>query len=177
MLAGAVTQFVNDVEWGELDYLIFDLPPGTGDIQLTLAQQFQVTGAMLVTTPQPVALADVVRAKSMFDRVRIYTLGMVENMSYFICPGCNERHEIFAHGGGERTAEDLQIPFLGRIPIEVGVREASDNGLPIVASNPDSEGARAFESVAQALVGQVEAINQANAGEERRRKILPIVAT
>lgn len=177
MLAGAVTQFVNDVTWGELDYLILDLPPGTGDIQLTLAQQFKVTGAMLVTTPQSVALADVVRAKSMFDKVRIQTLGLVENMSYFVCPGCNERHEIFSHGGGERTATELDIPFLGRIPIETGVREASDSGTPVVASSPESESAMALESVARALVTQVEAINAENASKEQRRRVLPIVAT
>ncbi len=176
MLAGAVTQFVNDVEWGVLDYLILDLPPGTGDIQLTLAQQFKVTGAVLVTTPQAVALSDVIRAKAMFDKVRIETLGLVENMSYFICPSCNDRHEIFAHGGGERTATDLDIPFLGRVPLEIGVRESGDRGVPVVESAPDSDSAKSFVAIADALLQKVEAINKTTEKQDRKRKILPILS-
>src|SRR5690606_23206661 len=118
MLAGAVLQFVNDVEWGELDYLVFDLPPGTGDIQLSIAQKLKVNGAVLVTTPQQVAVADVIRAKAMFDRVRIPTLGVIENMSYFIAPDTGNRYEIFGSGGGHRAAEQLGIRFFGQVPIE-----------------------------------------------------------
>ncbi|MEE8409791.1 MAG: Mrp/NBP35 family ATP-binding protein [Myxococcota bacterium] len=176
MLAGAVTQFVNDVEWGALDYLILDLPPGTGDIQLTLAQQFKVTGAVLVTTPQTVAISDVVRAKAMFDKVRIETLGLIENMSYFLCPSCNDRHEIFAHGGGERAAGDLEIPFLGSVPLEIRVRESGDRGVPVVESAPDSESAKSFVAIADALIQKVEAVNIVTDKQERKRKILPIVS-
>lgn len=130
MLAGAVTQFVQDVVWGSLDYLIFDLPPGTGDIQLSLAQRLQVSGSILVTTPQEVALADVVRAKAMFDKVRIPTLGLVENMSYFVCDGCDKRHEIFSSGGGRQLAESLKMRFLGEIPMDIAVRLGGDLGEP-----------------------------------------------
>ncbi|MBI5509198.1 MAG: Mrp/NBP35 family ATP-binding protein [Deltaproteobacteria bacterium] len=176
MLASAVTQFVTDVEWGELDYLVMDLPPGTGDIQLTLAQKFKVTGAVLVTTPQVVALSDVIRAKSMFDKVRIRTLGLVENMSYFICPTCDSRHEIFSHGGGESAAADLDIPFLGRIPIETAVREASDTGLPIVLKAPEAASAKAFFAIADTLQVAVQKINADDAVRERRQGALKIVS-
>ncbi len=176
MLAGAVTQFVTDVVWGELDYLIFDLPPGTGDIQLTLAQKFKITGGVLVSTPQVVALADVLRAKSMFDKVRIRTLGLVENMSYFICPSCNARHEIFAHGGAERAAHEMGVPFLGRVPLEPAVRESGDKGEPILVAAPDSASSRAFLAIAEALRAQVDAVAPSDAQGERRRKGLPIVS-
>jgi ATP-binding protein involved in chromosome partitioning len=155
MLAGAVMQFVNDVDWGELDYLIFDLPPGTGDVQLSISQKLKVTGALLVTTPQAVALADVIRAKAMFDRVRISTLGVVENMSHFECNGCGARHEIFSSGGGEKAAQDLEIPFLGRVPLETLVREAGDAGEPVVSRMPKSASALAFLDLAEALKKQV----------------------
>lgn len=175
MLAGAVTQFVSDVEWGELDYLIFDLPPGTGDVQLTLAQKFKVTGAVLVTTPQQVALDDVRRAKAMFDRVRIRTLGIVENMSYFVCNHCDTRHEIFASGGGEREAEAMELRFYGRVPLESAVRECGDAGTPIVLARPESASAIAFKKIAESLVEQVGALNRADGQVEARRRILPIV--
>ena len=149
MLAGAVTQFVSDVVWGELDYLVFDLPPGTGDIQLTLSQKFKVDGAVLVTTPQQVAVADVVRAKAMFDRVRIPTLGLVENMSYFVCDNCDARHEIFATGGGRRAAETLEVPFLGEIPLETAVRRAGDAGQPLLEQAPEGKSAAAFRRLAE----------------------------
>lgn len=174
MLAGAVAQFVSDVSWGKLDYLIFDLPPGTGDIQLTLSQKFKVSGALLVTTPQAVAVADVVRAKSMFDRVRIPTLGLVENMSYFICDGCDKRHEIFASGGGERAAADLNIPFLGGIPLEPAVREAGDAGQPLSVRAPHSQSARAFATLALDLHERVEAQAKVQAAAQKPRG-LPIV--
>jgi ATP-binding protein involved in chromosome partitioning len=175
MLAGAATQFVTDVEWGALDYLIFDLPPGTGDIQLTLAQRFKVTGAVLVTTPQEVALADVRRAKIMFDKVRIHTLGLIENMSYFICSKCDERHEIFSHGGGERAAAQLGVEFLGRVPLEPKVRECGDAGEPVVSAAPASESSQAFISIAKRVHAMVEQLNSERDKTEGRRRILPIV--
>ncbi|MEZ4270488.1 MAG: Mrp/NBP35 family ATP-binding protein [Myxococcota bacterium] len=175
MLAGAVMQFVRDVEWGELDYLLFDLPPGTGDIQLSLAQGLKVTGSVLVTTPQKVALADVIRAKAMFDKVRIPTLGMVENMSYFICSNCSERHEIFSYGGGERTAGELGVPFLGRIPIETSIMAAGDSGEPIVSADPDSATSAAFVGIAEALDEIVRKAQSQRAESEQGRGALRII--
>lgn len=176
MLAGAVTQFVSDVAWGALDYLIFDLPPGTGDIQLTLSQKFKVDGAVLVTTPQQVAVADVVRAKAMFDRVRIPVLGLVENMSYFVCGACDARHEIFASGGGRRAAETLDVPFLGEIPLEPAVRAAGDSGRPLVDQDPDGASAKAFRTLAQSVREKV-ALAEARrtASRPAARRGLPIV--
>jgi ATP-binding protein involved in chromosome partitioning len=176
MLAGAVAQFVSDVDWGTLDYLIFDLPPGTGDIQLTLSQKFKVTGAVLVTTPQVVAVADVVRAKSMFDRVRIPTLGLIENMSYFVCDGCDKRHEIFSTGGGERAAESLGVAFLGRVPLEPSVREAGDAGVPLSERAPHSASQQAFTALATDLHTRVTAHAAAEAAKAKPRG-LPIVRT
>jgi len=177
MLSSAVTQMINDVEWGELDYLIFDLPPGTGDIQLTLAQKFKVTGAVLVTTPQDVALADVTRAKAMFDKVRINTLGLIENMSYFICPSCNDRHEIFSSGGGERAADGLAIPFLGGVPIEMVVRKSGDEGEPVVASAPESTSAQAFVAIAEKLRRRADQAQNEVETQERRKSSLRIINT
>jgi ATP-binding protein involved in chromosome partitioning len=175
MLAGAVTQFVSDVQWGELDYLIFDLPPGTGDVQLSLAQKFKVTGAVLVTTPQAVALADVVRAKAMFDRVRIPMLGLIENMSYFMCPSCDSRHEIFDHGGGERAAVRLGVPFLGRIPLEPKLRQSGDAGLPLFEAAPDSATAASFLQLATDLHQRVEAQQVAAQRTAARHRSLKII--
>ncbi|MFM7204597.1 MAG: iron-sulfur cluster carrier protein ApbC [Myxococcota bacterium] len=160
VLNGTIVQFVRDVLWGELDYLIVDLPPGTGDVQLSISQQLRVSGAVLVTTPQDVALADVIRGKAMFDQVKIPTLGIIENMSYFICNQCSARHEIFAHGGGRAAAEKLSIPFLGELPLVPAVREAGDFGMPVVAREKDAEIAHAFRQVARSLAGRlsVEAI-------------------
>jgi ATP-binding protein involved in chromosome partitioning len=175
MLAGAVTQFVNDVAWGELDYLVFDLPPGTGDIQLSLAQKFKVAGAVLVTTPQDVALADVVRAKAMFDRVRIPCLGLVENMSYFVCSGCDMRHDIFATGGGERACASLDVPFLGAVPLEMDVRQAGDAGEPLQLRAPDSASAKAFVAIADSLHTAVQAQAAVQQRTEGHRRALPII--
>ena len=175
MLAGAVSQLVTDVAWGELDYLIFDLPPGTGDIQLTLAQKFKVTGALLVTTPQNVALADVRRAKAMFDKVRIPTLGLVENMSHFICPGCGDKHDIFSTGGGQRAAEELKIQFLGGVPLEPAVREAGDRGVPIFETADGSASAQAFRQLARALAREVELRDQEAKGAQVRSRSLNIL--
>jgi ATP-binding protein involved in chromosome partitioning len=155
MLHGALMQLVRDVSWGELDYLILDLPPGTGDVALSLSQSVRAAGAVLVTTPQDVALADVVRAKQMFDKVHIPVLGIVENMSMFVCPHCSKTTHIFHHGGGRRAAEMFNIPFLGEIPLELKVREAGDSGLPIVAGSPDSLEAKAFMEVARNVAGRV----------------------
>lgn len=180
MTAGAASQLVSDVAWGELDYLIVDLPPGTGDIQLTLAQKFKITGAVLVTTPQTVALADVRRAKTMFDKVDVPCLGVVENMSYFICSNCSARHEIFAHGGGERIAQTMSLPFLGRIPLESRVRECGDEGMPMVQADPNSETTRAFITLAEALEHRAAEVAERAAAQpapEGHRRSLPIVAS
>lgn len=149
MLNGALTQFMRDVEWGELDYLVIDMPPGTGDVQLTIAQNVKVSGAILVSTPQEVALADVVRGKVMFDRVEIPTLGVIENMAHFVCGSCGARHEIFSSGGAGRLAAQLGVPLLGEIPIDVEARKAADNGRPVVLERPESASAQAFFQVAE----------------------------
>jgi len=148
MIASASMQMFQQVAWGNLDYLVVDMPPGTGDIQLTIAQKVSVAGAVVVSTPQDVALADVVRAKSMFDRVKIPILGVVENMSYFICDGCDKRHEIFTHGGAKKSAERMNLKFLGEIPLEVNLREGSDRGIP-AAFKPKSTAATYFNAIAQ----------------------------
>ena len=155
MVVGALKQFLNDVNWGELDYLLIDLPPGTGDVQLTLAQNAPLAGAVVVSTPQAVALADVRRSVSMFQKVNVPILGIVENMSEFVCPRCGHVEPIFGVGGAEREAGILGLPFLGRVPLEPGVREAGDAGTPIVASRPDSASARAFRSIAERVAQRV----------------------
>ncbi len=155
ILHGLVRQFLQDVEWGELDYLIVDMPPGTGDVQLSLAQLVPVQGAVLVTTPQEVAVADVRRALRMFETVSVPVLGVVENMSYFIAPETGVRYNIFGEGGGEKLAEQYGVPFLGAVPIGLDVREGGDTGLPIVVSNPDSAQARAFRHVAEEVARRV----------------------
>jgi ATP-binding protein involved in chromosome partitioning len=155
MLHSAVSQFLRQVEWGELDYLVVDMPPGTGDVQLSLAQLVSLAGAVLVTTPQEVALGDVRKAYNMFDQLHVPCLGIVENMSYFVCPNCEERHEIFGHGGGEALAERYGVPFLGAIPLSVSVREGGDLGIPIVVGAPESPQARAFNAVAEQVAAQV----------------------
>jgi ATP-binding protein involved in chromosome partitioning len=155
MLHGALTQLVRDVNWGELDYLIMDLPPGTGDVALSLSQSVRAAGAVLVTTPQDVALADVVRAKQMFDKVRIPILGIVENMAVFICPHCHQGTHIFDNGGGRRAAEAFDIPFLGELPLDLKVRQGGDSGLPIVAGEPESPEAKRFMEIAANVAGRV----------------------
>ena len=149
MIASAAMQLFKDVAWGELDYLIVDMPPGTGDVQLTISQQVIVAGAVVCSTPQDVALADVVRAKAMFDKVAIPILGVVENMSYFVCDQCNKRHEIFTHGGAKRSAERMRVPFLGEIPLEPGVVKGGDEGRPVVLDAPESMSALAFVALAE----------------------------
>jgi ATP-binding protein involved in chromosome partitioning len=155
MIASACMQLFKDVSWGELDYLIVDLPPGTGDIHLTISQQVLVAGALVVSTPQDVALADVIRAKNMFDKVSIPTIGIVENMSYFICDGCDKRHEIFTHGGARRAAEKLAVPFLGEVPLEPSVRAGGDEGTPAVLSHPTSASSKAFIELAETMATEL----------------------
>ena len=155
MVTGALIQLLRDVSWGELDYLVLDLPPGTGDVPLTLAQNVRAAGVVLVSTPQDVALADVIRAKLMFDKVSIPVLGLVENMSYFVCPHCRTETPIFAHGGARTAAERMGIRFLGEVPIDLAIREGGDKGVPIVAGAPDSPEALAFVQVAKNVAGAV----------------------
>ncbi len=150
-----VKQFLTDVKWGELDYLIVDMPPGTGDVQLSLAQLVPVQGAVLVTTPQEVALIDVRRALRMFETVAVPVLGVIENMSYFIAPDTGNRYNIFGEGGGERLAEEYGVAFLGSIPMGIEVREGGDKGVPVVVGNPESPQAQAFRKVAEEVARQV----------------------
>jgi len=155
MASGAVKQFMGDVTWGELDYLIFDFPPGTGDIQLTIAQTIPLTGAVIVTTPQDVALADARKGLVMFNKLSVPVLGIVENMSYYLCTHCGEREDIFDSGGGKRTADELGVPFLGEIPLTTGMRIGGDNGNPLVRAEPDSVQAQTIRSIARNLAAQV----------------------
>lgn len=149
MVTRYTQQFLKQVEWGELDFLVLDLPPGTGDIQLTIVQTVALSGAIIVTTPQEVALIDARKAATMFDKVNVPVLGLVENMSYFVCPGNDERYDIFGSGGGEREAKRLRVPLLGQIPIDIATREAGDRGMPIVGEDPQSPVAKEFLKVAR----------------------------
>jgi ATP-binding protein involved in chromosome partitioning len=155
ILHGLVKQFLTDVKWGELDYLIVDMPPGTGDVQLSLAQLVPVQGAVLVTTPQEVAVMDVRRALRMFETVAVPILGVVENMSYFVAPDTQVRYNIFGEGGGQKLAETYGVPFLGAVPLGLEVREGGDRGVPVVVSQPDSPQAQAFRKVAEEVARQV----------------------
>jgi ATP-binding protein involved in chromosome partitioning len=155
ILHGLVKQFLSDVKWGELDYLIVDMPPGTGDVQLSLAQLVPVQGAVLVTTPQDVAIADVRRALRMFETVAVPVLGVVENMSYFVAPDTGTHYNIFGEGGGEKLAAMYGVPFLGKVPLGIDVREAGDKGVPVVISQPESAQAYAFRGVAEEVARQV----------------------
>jgi ATP-binding protein involved in chromosome partitioning len=148
-----ITQFLRDVQWGELDYFLVDMPPGTGDAQLSLVQATMVHGAIIVTTPQEVASGDALRGAKMFQRVAVPVLGIIENMSYFICPNCAEKHRIFGSGGGKRLAEELNVPLLGEIPFFGGVLEGSDRGEPIVVSDPETPAAQALFELAERLRG------------------------
>jgi ATP-binding protein involved in chromosome partitioning len=155
ILHGLVKQFLTDVKWGELDYLIVDMPPGTGDVQLSLAQLVPVQGAVLVTTPQEVAVMDVRRALRMFETVAVPVLGVVENMSYFIAPDSGIRYNIFGEGGGQKLAETYGVPFLGTVPLGLEVREGGDSGVPVVVGQPESVQAQAFRKVAEEVARQV----------------------
>jgi ATP-binding protein involved in chromosome partitioning len=173
MLHGVIQNFTRDVAWGELDYLVVDLPPGTGDVQLSLAQQVPLSGAIVVCTPQQVALDDAIKAIAMFDKLEVPVLGLIENMSYFICPHCDTRHEIFAHGGARAEAERRGIPFLGEIPLHPAVREGGDRGAPVVVAAPESPQAQAFRRAARQLAARL-SIQAAGAGD---RAAPPVGAT
>lgn len=151
MVTRTVQQFVHNVDWGDLDFLVIDLPPGTGDAQLSLCQTIPLSGAVMVTTPQEVALLDVRKAAAMFQKVNVPILGVVENMSYFLCPSDHQRYPIFGSGGGQREADRLKVPLLGQIPIEIAIREGGDNGVPIMVSAPASASGRAFLETARTL--------------------------
>jgi ATP-binding protein involved in chromosome partitioning len=155
MVTKLITEFFKNVEWGELDYLVLDLPPGTGDAQLTVAQQVPLAGGVIVTTPQDVALLDVKRGITMFQQVNAPVLGVVENMSFHVCSGCGTRAEIFGHGGGESMARQFGVPFLGAIPLVREIRAAADRGVPIVVANPDHPQSRAFREIAGAVETQI----------------------
>ena len=155
MLHGAIQQFFREVAWKDLDYLIVDMPPGTGDVALSLSQTVPVVGAIVVTTPQQVALADSRRAVRMYEKLNIPTVGIVENMSYYACPNCHHEADIFGHGGGEGLATDMKVPFLGRLPVYQPIREGSDAGIPLVIAEPSSTATRAFMTVAERTAAQV----------------------
>ena len=157
MVHTAIQQFFRDVEWGELDYLLIDLPPGTGDAQLSISQLVTLAGVITVTTPQEVALHDVRKGMTMFQKVNVPLLGVIENMSYYVCKHCGEREEIFSHGGGRRAAEKLGVPFLGAIPIDPAIRVGGDEGMPIVVAQPDSPQAKAFQDIAAKIADELKA--------------------
>ncbi len=171
MLQSALLQFLKDVDWGELDYLVMDLPPGTGDIALTISQKLRATGAVIVTTPQEVALQDVYKSVSMAQKVGIPLLGVVENESYFICDGCDKRHELFGAGGGAAIAAFADAPLLGQIPLVPSVREWGDAGTPVVQAAPESAVAKAFTDVAYKLAGRVSAHNLSGGAGLRHRPL------
>jgi ATP-binding protein involved in chromosome partitioning len=148
MVMGAITQMLRDVQWGELDILVADLPPGTGDAQLTMAQQVPLTGAVIVSTPQDIALIDARKGLNMFRKVDVPVFGIIENMSYFLCPHCGERSDIFSHGGARAEAQRLGVDFLGEIPLDMAIRETSDSGRPIVVSQPESPHAQVYRAIA-----------------------------
>jgi ATP-binding protein involved in chromosome partitioning len=155
MLHGALQQFFREVRWRDLDYMVVDLPPGTGDVALSLSQTIPVAGSVVVTTPQQVSLADSRRAVAMYKKLNIPPLGLIENMSHFVCPECQHEADIFGHGGGEKMAAELGIPFLGRIPIYQPIREGSDVGVPLMISEPDSPASRAFMAAAEQMAAQI----------------------
>jgi len=164
MVTKLITEFLRNVEWGELDVLVVDLPPGTGDVQLTLTQQVPITGGVIVTTPQDVALADVRRGAQMFRQVNAPVLGVIENMSYHLCPGCGARADLFGHGGGARMAGELGLPLLGEIPLVRAVREAGDAGTPIVAAQPSHPQSRAYREIAERVLVRLAEVRRADTG-------------
>ena len=172
VISGIVKQFLVDTNWSDLDYLIVDLPPGTGDIPLTLAQTIPITGILVVTTPQQVASSVAVKAIGMFDKLNVPMLGVVQNMSYFECSKCNEKHHIFGNGGAERISEKHNIPFLGAIPLNSGIMEGSDLGKPIMLTQPDSPSAEAFTSTAKNIAAQC-SIVAAKLQEEMQKEEAP----
>ncbi len=159
MVISAITQMLREVAWGDLDVLVVDMPPGTGDAQLTMAQQTPLAGAVIVSTPQDLALLDARRGVAMFRKVEVPILGIVENMSFFVCPECGHRSDIFAHGGARHEAERLGVPFLGEVPLAMPIRETSDGGRPIVASAPDSAHAKAYLMIARQVQAGLQGVN------------------
>ncbi len=155
MVMSAITQMLREVEWGTLDIMVVDMPPGTGDAQLTIAQQVPLKGAVIVSTPQDLALIDARRGVAMFKRVNVPVLGVVENMSYFVCPSCGTRSDIFSHGGAHKEAERLGVPFLGEVPLHMTIREKSDAGLPVVATEPDGPHAKIYREIAAKVLAQI----------------------
>ena len=155
MVMSAITQMLREVEWGKLDIMVVDMPPGTGDAQLTMAQQVPLKGAVIVSTPQDLALIDARRGVAMFNRVNVPVLGVVENMSYFMCPSCGTRSDIFSHGGARKEAERLGVPFLGEVPLHMTIREKSDAGLPVVATEPDGPHAKIYREIAAKVRDQI----------------------
>jgi ATP-binding protein involved in chromosome partitioning len=151
IITKVIGQFLHDVQWGGVDYLIVDMPPGTGDAQLSLAQAIQLAGSVIVTTPQEVAIGDALRSARMFERVGVPVLGVVENMSYFACPHCGEKTEIFLSGGGQRLAEEVGVPLLGQVPLQARMPDLGDAGTPVVVADPDSPAAQAFRKVADEI--------------------------
>ena len=155
MVMSAITQMLREVEWGKLDVMVVDMPPGTGDAQLTMAQQVPLKGAVIVSTPQDLALIDARRGVAMFKRVNVPVLGIVENMSYFLCPECGTRSDIFGHGGARHEAERQGVPFLGEVPLHMTIREKSDAGLPVVATEPDGPHAKIYRDIAAKVLAQI----------------------
>jgi ATP-binding protein involved in chromosome partitioning len=155
MVMSAITQMLREVDWGTLDVLVVDMPPGTGDAQLTLAQTVPVSGAVIVSTPQDLALIDARRGAAMFERVNIPVLGVIENMSYFLCPHCGTRHDIFGHGGARQEATKLGLAFLGEVPLHMDIRVSSDAGAPVTATQPDSEHAKIYRTIAERVAEQL----------------------
>jgi ATP-binding protein involved in chromosome partitioning len=156
MVISALTQMLNEVQWGALDVLVVDMPPGTGDAQLTMAQQVPLAGAVIVSTPQDLALIDARKGLNMFRRTEVPVLGIVENMSYFICPNCGHQSDIFGHGGAEAEAARIGVPFLGAVPLNIEVREKSDAGTPVVVSSPDSEVAKIYRQIAERVIERLQ---------------------
>jgi ATP-binding protein involved in chromosome partitioning len=168
MVAGALSQLLKDVAWGELDALIIDMPPGTGDAQLTLSQTVPVTGAVVVTTPQDIALIDCKKGIQMFDKVHVPTLGIVENMSVFICPHCNGESHIFSQGGAEELSKQFNTDIIAKVPLNMGIRENGDAGTPIVAANPDSDEAGIYKTMAEKVMTKIKTLN-------KRKLTIPIM--
>jgi ATP-binding protein involved in chromosome partitioning len=155
MIGSGVRQLLHDLPWGELDYLIIDLPPGTSDASMTLCQEAPIAGAVIVSTPQAVALEDAIKAVGMFEKLNVPVFGIVENMSYFLCPHCGERTDIFGHGGAEAAAEEAGLDFLGELPLHSAIRSGGDSGVPVTVSDPDSTQARAFTELAKRVTAKL----------------------
>ena len=160
MVMGALEQMLRDVDWGEIDVMVVDMPPGTGDTQLTMSQRVPLSGAVIVSTPQDIALIDARKGLNMFRRVEVPILGLIENMSYYVCPNCGHRDDIFAHGGARRTATELGVPFLGEIPLEAAIRTTSDAGVPIVVAEPESPHTLAYMDIARKVWDTVRAVQR-----------------